>query len=110
MQNLAVLFVPAWMAESGDGAKGIAAFGRRLVFALGVFLAFGIAMLPGALLVGAAAFLQHLLGVPWTAWVFPFWGLLGAAPLVVIGWLLVRVSADLWHDLDPSEEVLEIGK
>jgi hypothetical protein len=109
MQNLAVLFAPAWMAESSLGSKGVAAFGQRLVLGTAVFLAFAIALLPGLALVGLAALFQRLLGLPWSAWAFPLWGLLGAAPLFAIAGLALRLAAKLWRDLDPSEEVLEIG-
>jgi hypothetical protein len=69
-----------------------------------------LALIPSALLVGAAVLAQRLLGIPWSAWAFPLWGLLGAVPLLVAGWLIVRVSAPLWERLDPSQELLEIGR
>ena len=61
-------------------------------------------------LVGAAAGVQWWLGIPWSAWAFPFWGLLAAAPQFALGWLIVQVAARLWERLDPSQEILELGR
>jgi hypothetical protein len=110
IQNLAVVWAPAWMAHSSDRSQGVAAFGQRMVFSIGLGLAFMLALIPSALLIGAAVLLQHAIGIPWSAWAFPFWGLLGAAPLFAGGWLIVRVTAPFWERLDPSQEVLEIGR
>ena len=110
MQNLIVLMVPAWMAQGPDANKGIAAFGQRLVVAMGVFLGFALALVPSAILVGLAVLAQWALGIGWTFWVVPLWGLLAAAPLVAESWLLVGVAAWLWQALDPSEEVLDSGR
>jgi len=110
LQNLAVLLVPAWMAQSADQSKGVAAFGQRMVFSTALGLSFMLALIPSAFLVGAAMLAQGMLGLPWSAWELPFWGMLGAAPLFVAGWLIVQVAAPLWERLDPSQEILEIGR
>jgi hypothetical protein len=110
MHNLMVLVVPAWMAQGPDASRGIAAFGQRLLLATGVFLGFALALIPSAALVGLAALAQWALGIGWTFWTVPLWGLLAAMPLLVESWLLVGIAARLWEALDPSEEVLESGR
>jgi hypothetical protein len=110
MQNVATLFVPAWMAHTADSQRGIAGFGRNMVIGTAMFFAFLLVLLPSAALVGLAILAQHLAGIPWSAWAFPLWGMLATAPLVALGWVLVRLAAALWADLDPSQELLEIGR
>jgi len=110
LQNVATLFVPAWMVHTADSQRGIAGFGRNLIVGTAMFFGFFLALLPSAALVGLAALAQHLAGIPWSAWAFPLWGMLATAPLFALGWLLVRLAAALWADLDPSEELLEIGR
>ena len=110
LQNLATLFIPAWMMKAPDANKGIAAFGRNLIVAPAIFLGFVLMLLPGAVLVGLALLVQQVAGVAWSAWEFPLWGLLAAAPLLVIGVVLVVLAGRLWAHLDPSEELLEIGR
>lgn len=110
LQNLATLFVPAWMANGADRSQGVAAFGQRMVFSSALGIAFLLAMIPSGLLVGAAVFVQWWLGIPWSAWGFPVWGALAAIPLFVGGAFIVRGAAVLWKRLDPSQEVLEIGR
>jgi hypothetical protein len=110
LQNLATLFVPAWMAHSADRSRGFAAIGQRLLFSSALALALLIALIPSALLVGTAAGLQWWLDIPWSAWEFPFWGSLAAAPQFALGWLLVETAGRLWERLDPSQEILELGR
>jgi hypothetical protein len=110
LQNLATLFVPAWMAHSSDRRQGIAAFGQRMVFSAALALALLFALIPSALLVGAAALVQRWLGIPWSAWAFPLWGVLAAAPQLALGWLMVQTAGHLWERLDPSQEILELGR
>jgi hypothetical protein len=110
MQNVATLFVPAWMIQTPDTQRGIAAIGRNLILGTANFFGFFFALLPSALLVGLAILGQRLAGIPWTAWAFPVWGILAAAPLFVLGGMLVLFAGTMWSDLDPSEELLEIGR
>jgi hypothetical protein len=110
LQNLATLFVPAWMAHSSDRSQGVAAFGQRMLFFAAFGLALFLALIPSALLVAAAAGAQWALGIPWSAWAFPLWGLLAAAPLLALGWFIVQVAGRLWERLDPSQEILELGR
>jgi hypothetical protein len=110
VQNVGVLLMPAWMAHSVDRSRGVAAFGQRLVTTFALGLTFLLALLPSALLIGLALLIQHLLGVPWSAWELPFWGILGAIPPFFLGWLLLRFAAPLWERLDASAELLEIGR
>jgi cadmium resistance protein CadD (predicted permease) len=110
LQNLATLFVPAWMAHSADRSQGVAAFGQRMLISAALALALVLALIPSALLVGAAAVVQRWLGIPWSAWAFPVWGVLAAAPQFALGWLIVKVAGRLWERLDPSQEILELGR
>lgn len=107
-QNLAVMLAPAWMGRS-ESPRGIAAFGQRLVFSTGLFLAFALTMIPGAVLVALAVVAQHLAGLGTTAWVLPLWGVLAAAPPVVAGLVAVHAAARAWTRLDASSEILESG-
>jgi ABC-2 type transport system permease protein len=110
LQNLAVILVPAWMAQSVDRSQGVAAFGQRMVFSVALGLSFMLALVPSVLLVGAAVLAQGMLGIPWSAWECPVWALLGAVPLFLGGLFIVRVAAPLWERLDPSQEILELGR
>ena len=110
LQNLATLFIPAWMIRAPDANKGIAAFGRNLIVAPAIFLSFVLVLLPGAVLLGLALLVQRVAGIAWSAWEFPLWGLLAAAPLVASGGVLVFLASRLWAHLDPSAELLEIGR
>jgi hypothetical protein len=110
LQNLATLFIPAWIAHSADRRQGVAALGQRMLFSAALGLALLLALIPSALLVGAAAGVQWWLAIPWSAWAFPFWGVLAAAPPLAVGWLIVRVAGGLWERLDPSQEILELGR
>lgn len=110
LQNIATLFIPAWMAHSADRRRGVAALGQRMLFSAALGLALLLASVPSALLVGAAVGLQWWIGIPWSAWTFPLWGILAAAPLLAGGWLLVQVGGRLWERLDPSQEILELGR
>ena len=110
LQNLATVFAPAWMAHSADRSQGVAAFGQRMLVSAALGLALLVAMVPSALLVGAAAGVQWWAGIPWSAWAFPLWGVLAAAPPFALGWFIVQVAARLWEALDPSQEILELGR
>lgn len=110
IQNLAILFVPAWMAQTVDRGRGFAAIGQRMLVSAGLALALALGFVPSALLVGAAAGVQWWLGIPWSAWAFPLWGVLAAAPQFALGWLLVEAAGRLWERLDPSQEILELGR
>jgi len=63
--NAAVLLFPAWFQTGQDATQGIEATGQRLVFGLGQFFVFLIALAPagGA---GLLAFLLAKLALPWT--------------------------------------------
>jgi hypothetical protein len=110
LQNLATLFVPAWMVHSADRSRGIAAVGQRLLVSFALGLALMLALIPGGLLVGAAALAQKGLGIPWSAWAFPLWGVLAAGPQFAMGWFMVQAGGRLWERLDPSQEILELGR
>jgi hypothetical protein len=69
-----------------------------------------LALIPGGLLVGAAALAQKGLGIPWSAWAFPLWGVLAAGPQFAMGWFMVQAGGRLWERLDPSQEILELGR
>ena len=46
--NAAVLLFPSWFQTGRDGPHGVEATGQRLIFALGQFLAFIVALIPAA--------------------------------------------------------------
>jgi ABC-2 type transport system permease protein len=110
LQNLATLFIPAWMLKTPDANKGIAAFGRNLIVGPAIFFGFVLVLLPGAVLLGLALLAQRVAGIAWSAWEIPLWGLLAAAPLAATGGILVFLASRLWAHLDPSAELLEIGR
>jgi len=110
LQNLATLFVPAWMAHGADRSQGVAAFGQRMILSAGLALALFFALIPSAVLVGVAAGVWWSLGIPWSAWTLPLGGVLAAAPLFALGWLVVQAAGGLWERLDPSQEILELGR
>lgn len=62
--NGAVLLFPAWFQSGQDGLHGIEAMGQRLVFALGQFLVFLVALIP-AVLVFTTLFFVARLAVSW---------------------------------------------
>ena len=110
VQNVGVMMMPAWMAHSVDRSRGVAAFGQRLLTSFAIGLAFVIALIPSALLVGLALLVQRSLGIPFSAWELPLWGILAAIPPCFLGWFLLRFAAVLWERLDASAELLEIGR
>ncbi len=110
LQNLAVVFVPAWLVHSVDRNQGVAGFGQQMFMVWALALALLLALIPSVLLVGTAVLVQSWLGIAWKIWEFPVWGALAAIPLFVGGWLIVQLTAALWRRLDPSQEMLEIGR
>jgi hypothetical protein len=110
LQNLATIFVPAWTMHTADRTQGIAAFGRRMVFVWGLAFALILALIPSAILVAIAMAIQKALGIGTTAWAFPIWGVLAAAPVFIVGSMMVHVAAGLWERFDPSHEMLETGR
>lgn len=100
--NAAVLLFPSWFQLGRDATQGIEATGQRLIFALGQFLAFAIALLPAALvftlvLFAVKSFAGLALAVPAasaaTAIVLAVEAGLG---VLLLGWLFERfdVSAE----------------
>ncbi len=110
LQNLAILFAPAWIPSGPDRSQGIAMFGQRVVTSALLALSLILAAIPSGLLLGAAALVQTYFDLPWTAWEFPFLAALAAIPIAAIDVLLVNAAALLWDRLDPSEEMLEAGR
>jgi len=109
-KNLAMLAFPAWIGIGPDAGRGIAILGHRLLLGSGMIVGLAVGLVPGALLVGLALLGQWALGVPWSAAEFPLWGVLAAAPLFVEVWLLTHAAGRLWSKLDPSTEILELGR
>jgi len=63
--NAAVLLFPAWFQSGKDAPQGIEATGQRLIFALGQFLAFALALIPaGVAFAGVFFLIAKLLGAP----------------------------------------------
>lgn len=58
--NAAVLAFPAWLQSGRESPQGIEATGQRLIYALGQFLAFTLAVSPVAGVFAAVLFASHL--------------------------------------------------
>lgn len=58
--NAAVLAFPAWLQSGRESPQGIEAMGQRLIYALGLFLAFTLAVAPVAGVFAAVLFVSHL--------------------------------------------------
>ncbi len=94
--NAAVLLFPSWFQTGKDAPHGVEATGQRLIFALGQFLAFIIAMIPAAAVWAGFFFLVKFLAGPAPAVLVAS----GAAALVLaaeaglavmwLGWLFGR--------------------
>jgi hypothetical protein len=110
LRNLVVLAFPAWVATGSDSGRGVQALGHRLLLGSVMILGLTLGLLPGGLLVGLAVVLQATMNGPWTAWALPLWGVLAAAPLLVEVALLARLAGRLWSRLDPSHEILDLGR
>jgi hypothetical protein len=61
-----VLLFPAWFQSGQDATQGIEATGQRLIFGLGQFVVFLLALVPAGLVAGFAVFLLAQVAVPWT--------------------------------------------
>ncbi|MDH3626785.1 MAG: hypothetical protein OEV00_00400 [Acidobacteriota bacterium] len=109
LQNLATLLFPAWVGVGDLKPKGMAASGQNLLTALALGLAMLIATIPGALLVALTILLFVATGIQLALWQLPIAGLLLLAPYWLEMIFVNRISARLWLELDPSEEILEGG-
>jgi len=109
-KNLAILAFPAWIGIGPDAGRGFSVLGHRLLLGSGMIVGLAVGLAPGALLVGLALLGQWALGVPWSAVEFPLWGVLVAAPLFVEVWFLIHAAGRLLSKLDPSTEILELGR
>lgn len=107
IQNLAALFLPAWVGLGLERQRGAALTGQRILVLLAHVLSLGLGLLPPLLAVGAALLLQRLLGLPWSPWEPPLLALLAAALLLAEVGVLVRLGGALWDRLDPARELLE---
>jgi hypothetical protein len=58
--NAAVLAFPAWLQSGRESPQGIEATGQRLIYGLGQFLAFTLAVAPVAGVFAAVLFVSHL--------------------------------------------------
>lgn len=100
--NAAVLMFPSWFQAGKEGPQGIEATGQRLIFALGQFLAFILALIPAAAVFAACFFLiKFLAGITLavlTAGVAAtlVLALEGGLGVLLLGWLFERfdVSAE----------------
>ncbi len=59
--NAAVLLFPAWFQTGKDAPQGIEATGQRIIFVLGQFLAFAVALIPAALMFAIVFFIAKIL-------------------------------------------------
>jgi len=96
--NAAVLLFPGWFQPGKDAPHGIEATGQRLVFALGQFLAFIVALLPAAAVFTGFFFLVKLiagslLAVPVAALAAAaVLGLEAGLGVMLLGWLFERLD------------------
>jgi len=66
--------------------------------------------IPSSAMVGLALFVQWLIGLPWSAWAFPLWGVLASVPPFIAAGLIIGVGGKMWENLDASTEILESGQ
>ncbi|MDX1389814.1 MAG: hypothetical protein R3344_11530, partial [Acidobacteriota bacterium] len=110
MNQFALLF-PAWVRLGADAARGIEAFGQRIIFSSVAFLSLLLALAPGAILVAVLAVIQQaVLGLDFGVWNLPLWGVIAAAPVFGAGLIVVRIAAAQWDRLDPGQEILETAR
>jgi hypothetical protein len=76
--NAAVLLFPAWFQSGQDATQGLEATGQRLIFALGQFLVFLVALVPAALAFAIVFFVVKM-ALPW-----PLAVPLGAVPACLV--------------------------
>ncbi len=100
--NSAVLLFPAWFQTGKDAPQGIEATGQRLIFALGQFLAFAVALIPvAAVFAGIFFAVNYLAGVTLAVAVATAAAALAltveaALGVLLLGWLFQRfdISGD----------------
>lgn len=109
LQNLGVLLFPGWTRLGTHRVPGAAAFGQQILLGVGRLIAMLIGLVPGMLVVGALAFGQQALDLPFRAWELPIATSILAAPLLAETFVLVVASGRLWDRMDPSRELLEGG-
>ena len=76
--NAAVLLFPAWFQSGQDATQGLEATGQRLIFALGQFFVFIVALVPAAVAFAIVFFVVQM-ALPWP-WAVP----LGAVPACLV--------------------------
>jgi hypothetical protein len=100
--NAAVLLFPSWFQTGKDAPQGIEATGQRLIFALGQFLALGVALIPaGAVFAGLFLLVKYAAGVLLAV---PVASAAATAVLVVEAGLGVMLLGRLFERLDISAE------
>jgi hypothetical protein len=100
--NAAVLLFPSWFQAGKEGPHGIEATGQRLIFAIGQFLAFILALIPAVAVSAACFFLfKYLAGLPLAVFVAAVAATLVLAleaglGVMLLGWFFERfdVSAE----------------
>ena len=102
--NAAVLLFPSWFQTGKDAPHGIEATGQRLIFALGQFLAFIVALIPAAgVWAGFFFFVKYLAGVVLAV---PVASVAAALVLALEAGLGVMLLGWLFGRLDLSAEQL----
>ncbi len=101
--NAAVLLFPGWFQTGKDAPQGIEATGQRLIFALGQFVVFLVALLPAALVFAIVYFIaRYFLGDPFLPVAF------AAVPAALVlgaeAWLGVMWLGRLFSKFDLSAE------
>jgi len=100
--NAAVLYFPSWFYAGKNAPQGIEATGQRMIFALGQFLVFAIALAPASLAFLAVFFVARL-ALP-VEFVIPLAALAAAAVLAAEGAAGVAWLGRLFEKLDISSE------
>ncbi len=99
VQNGIAVMFPAWIAIGASRARGIDAMGQRLLLMAGILLTLALALIPAALVAGAAGF-----AVYWTMGIVPVIlpAALGSAILVVECWVAVQILGRVLDRTDVS--------
>ena len=101
--NVAVLLFPSWIQTGKDAPRGIEATGQRLIFFLGQFVVFMMALLPAATLFLLVFFLLRLALGP--ALAVPLASLAAAAVVAAEAALGVWLAGRLFERIDVSAEL-----
>jgi hypothetical protein len=101
--NAAVLLFPAWFQSGQDATQGIEATGQRLIFGLGQFFVFLVALVPAGLLAALAFFVMNQCSLSWKLAV-PLAALPAAVVLGIEAALGIGLLGKVFEKFDLSSE------